>query len=181
MNPIQIKKNAFIRLLEPNDAQELFETVHRNRERLRAWMPWVDGTKSPQDTLSFIQETIKGQATGDYQFAIIQDACIVGVIGYVRTDAANRSAMIGYWNDAQVQGQGLITLATESILTIGFNEMGLNRIVIRAQPSNTKSCAVPERLGFTAEGVEKQAELLNGEFVDLKVYVLLRADWLKQS
>ena len=179
--PIQIKTNAFLRLLEPQDAQELFEAVDRNRERLRAWMPWVEGTRGSEDTLNFIQETIRGQAKGDYQFAIILDDCIVGVIGFVRSDTANKSAMIGYWNDEKAQGQGLITLSTGSILKIGFEELGLNRIVIRAQPSNTRSCAVPERLGFTAEGLEKEAELLNGQFVDLKTYVLLRSNWKKTS
>ena len=181
MNPIQIKTNAFLRLLKPEDAQELFEAVDRNRERLRAWMPWVDGTRGPSDTLNFIRDTIQGQAKGDYQFAIIQEGCIVGVIGFVRSDTANKSAMIGYWNDEQAQGQGLITLSTQAILKIGYEELGLNRIVIRAQPTNSKSCAVPERLGFTAEGLEKEAELLNGQFVDLKTYVLLHSDWKKTS
>ena len=181
MMPIQIKTNAYLRLLEPKDAQELFEAVDRNRERLRAWMPWVDGTLSPNDTLKFIQDTVKGRSEGNYQFAIVQEDCIVGVIGFVRSDTANKSAMIGYWNDEQAQGQGLITMAVQEILKIGFNELGLNRIVIRAQPVNARSCAVPERLGFTAEGLEKEAELLNGKFVDLKTYVLLRANWQKTS
>ena len=181
MEPIQIKNDAFLRLLESKDAQELFEAVDRNRERLREWMPWVDGTRAPSDTLSFIEETIKGQAKGDYQFAIIKEERIVGVIGFVRSDMANKSSMIGYWNDEQAQGQGLITLSVQAILKIGFKKIGLNRIVIRAQPTNKRSCAVPERLGFTAEGLEKEAELLNGRFVDLKTYVLLHAEWQKTT
>ena len=179
MKPIQIKTHTFLRLLEPKDAQELFEAVDRNRERLRTWMPWVDATQAPSDTLNFIQDTVQGQAKGDYQFAIVQEERIVGVIGFVRTDTANKSTMIGYWNDEGVQGQGLITLAAQAILKIGFEELGLNRIVIRAQPTNQRSCAVPERLGFTPEALEKEAELLNGQFVDLKTYVLLHANWKK--
>ena len=177
MNPIQIKNDAYLRLLETKDAQELFEAVDRNRERLTRWMPWVATTLGPNDTLKFIQETIEGQTSGNYQFAIVQRERIVGVIGFVRSDNANKCSMIGYWNAQQAEGQGLVTLSAHAILKLGFEELGLNRIVIRAQPSNARSCAVPERLGFTAEGLEKEAELLNGKFVDLKTYVLLRANW----
>lgn len=41
---------------------------------------------------------------------------------------------------------------------------------------NTKSIAVPIRLGFTFEGVERNGELLHGHFIDLEVYGLLKSD-----
>ena len=181
MNPIQIKSNTILRLLEPEDADELFQAVERNRQRLREWMPWVDGTQEPRDTSAFIESTIQGQNNCDYQFAILHDQRIAGVIGFVRTDLQNKSSMIGYWIDQELEGEGIITQSVQAILKVGFESTKLNRIVIRAQPSNLRSCAVPERLGFTDEGLEKEAELLNGKFVDLKIYVLLRSDWQKHS
>ena len=38
-----------IQILEPDDAEEIFALVDADRERLRAWMPWVDGSTSPAD------------------------------------------------------------------------------------------------------------------------------------
>ena len=181
MQPVRIKNNTWIRTLTPDDAGELYELVERNRERLREWMPWVDGTQCPQDSLNFIESTITGQTHGDYQFAVVQNERILGVVGFARTDPNNRSSMIGYWNDEKAQGQGLMTLSVKALLKIGFENLNLNRIVIRAQPTNQRSCAIPERLGFTREGLEKEAEFLNGRFVDLQIYVLLRSHWTPEA
>jgi ribosomal-protein-serine acetyltransferase len=42
---------------------------------------------------------------------------------------------------------------------------------------NEKSCAVPERLGFRREGIERQAEWLYDHFVDHAVYSALASEW----
>ncbi len=184
MDSIRLTPDCYLRTLEKDDADELFEVIHSNRDRLRKWMPWVDSTRSSADTRHFIENAIAGRSSGNYQFAIVQNGSIVGVIGFAKTDSANQCAMIGYWIDEQVEGRGLMTLAVRALLKFGYEELELNRIVIRAQPDNIRSCAIPERLGFTLEGTAQQAELLYGKFVDLRVYALVKPIWessMKQS
>jgi ribosomal-protein-serine acetyltransferase len=53
----------------------------------------------------------------------------------------------------------------------------MNRLQIRAAVDNTRSRAIPERLRFTFEGVQRQAKLLNDDFQDLAVYSMLAAEW----
>jgi ribosomal-protein-serine acetyltransferase len=53
-----------------------------------------------------------------------------------------------------------------------------NRVVIQCAVDNVKSCAIPLRLGFTLEGVLRQSDMLNGQFLDMNVYALLRNEWL---
>jgi ribosomal-protein-serine acetyltransferase len=42
---------------------------------------------------------------------------------------------------------------------------------------NSKSCAIPERLGCRREGVRRQAEWLYDHFVDHVVYAALTSEW----
>jgi ribosomal-protein-serine acetyltransferase len=51
-----------LRLLETKYAEELFLVTDKDRNYLREWLPWVDGTKSPDDTRNFINFTLKGFA-----------------------------------------------------------------------------------------------------------------------
>ena len=59
----------------------------------------------------------------------------------------------------------------------GFGELGPHRIVIRAGTENAPSRAVPERLGFTYEGIAREEGRGSGGFYDLAVYGLLDREW----
>jgi ribosomal-protein-serine acetyltransferase len=57
--------------------------------------------------------------------------------------------------------------------------MGMNRVQIKVGVKNKKSAAVPKRLNFTFEGIERDGEYLNGVYIDLEVYSVLKRDWNK--
>ena len=55
--------------------------------------------------------------------------------------------------------------------------MGANRIEIKCGVGNDRSRHVPQRLDFTFEGIERDGELVNGQFIDIEVYSLLKREW----
>src|SRR5512146_3581454 len=156
--------------LEERHAEEMFRLIDRNREHLGPWMPWLDSTLTAEDSREFIRRSRAQQAKGEALVAgIFVGGRLAGVTSFVRIDAANRSAMIGYWIGEEHQGKGLMTRACVALVEYGFGDLGLNRIVIEAATDNRRSQAVPRRLGFTLEGVERQAEWVNDRFVDLAI------------
>src|SRR5260370_33763273 len=48
-----------LRLLEERHARTLFVAVEREREHLRPWLPWVDATRTEEDTLGFIRSVLE--------------------------------------------------------------------------------------------------------------------------
>ena len=88
-----------------------------------------------------------------------------------------RRAEIGYWLDKDLQGRGIITRAARALTTYAITELGLNKVEIHAAAGNTASRAVPERLGFTQEGIIRQSEWLNGQAHDLVVYGMVAGEW----
>lgn len=60
---------------------------------------------------------------------------------------------------------------------LGFEELGLHRIVIRAGVGNARSRAIPERLGFTRAGIAREAARGSGGFYDPVVSSLLEHGW----
>jgi ribosomal-protein-serine acetyltransferase len=58
---------------------------------------------------------------------------------------------------------------------------GLHRIEIRCATGNTRSAAIPLRLGFTEEGTLHEAEWLYDHWVDLRVFALVDVNWKNVS
>jgi ribosomal-protein-serine acetyltransferase len=105
---------------------------------------------------------------------------LAGVIGYDPIDWENHSTEVGYWLGEEYQGQGLATIACRALVEHAFLELGLNRVSIACATENKKSCAIPERLGFRREGVQRQAEWLYDHFVDHVIYAALASEWRTQ-
>ncbi len=84
---------------------------------------------------------------------------------------------IGYWIASGFQGRGIVTDACRAVIDHAFEEWKLNRVEIHCATGNEKSCAIPKRLGFQLEGTEREAQLINGRYLDIEIYAMLARDW----
>jgi ribosomal-protein-serine acetyltransferase len=177
MEPLQVTDDAFLRPWEEADAAELSAAVAANREHLAPWLPWAE-SHGFEDAVEFIARS-RAQAAADegVQFGLWVDGKIVGGVGFHGVDRLNRSTSIGYWLAAEAQGRGLMTAAVRALLGQAFGAWDLHRVVIEAVPANTRSRAIPERLGFTEEAVLREAKLLRGRYEDAVLYAMLAPDW----
>ena len=86
--------------------------------------------------------------------------------------------MIGYWLSEHLQGNGIMARSVSALIRLAFEAYGLNQVVIGAAPSNVRSKAIPQRLGFTETGIERQmSKNARGELLDLVIYSLLQPEW----
>ena len=161
--------------------QKIFALTDVSRSYLREWSPWVDATRTVEDSKAFIQSTLQQfTSNSGFQAGIFDKGKFAGVVGFHDINWANKSTSIGYWLREGFQGKGIMTSASRATVDIAFREYGLNRIEIRAALDNRKSRAIPERLGFTQEGTCRQAEWIYDHYVDHVVYGLLKEDWCHQ-
>ena len=70
-----------------------------------------------------------------------------------------------------------MTRACRTLVTTAFKDLGLHRVEIRVVTENNRSRAIPEKLGFTREGVLRQAALLYNRYHDLEIYSMLKDEW----
>jgi ribosomal-protein-serine acetyltransferase len=167
-----------LRLLDVGDTDEVFATVDQNRVHLRRFLPWVDGVRSPADSLRFIEDSLSLRSTnGSFQAGIWQDGELAGCAGFHLVDWNNRKTSLGYWLAERFVGQGLVTRACRVLLAHAFEVWALHRIVIQCATINPRSQAVAERLGLRREGIAREAEWLYDHYVDLIVYSMLEDEW----
>lgn len=171
-----------MRALEDADAEELFELIDVNRAYLAHWMPFVGQTRGVADSLAFIRAARRqAQENRGMQLALIQDRKIIGVAGFHAIDWSRRSTSIGYWLAANRQGSGTMTAAVSALLDHAFDRWELTRVEIRAGVLNTRSRAIPQRLGFREEGVLRSAERIGTRVIDHVVYVMTARDWRRHA
>lgn len=174
----KIDENTDLRILEIRHAEQLFFVTEQSRESLREWLPWIDFTRTVEDSRNFIAGTLQqfSQNNG-FQAGIWYKGELAGVIGLHGINWSNKSTSIGYWLGQAYEGKGLMTKACEAVVDYCFIELELNRIEIRTATENKKSMAIPQRLGFRQEGCLKQSERLYEKFVDHFVFGLVKDDW----
>ncbi len=175
---VDLDDRVELRLLELSHAAALYRAIDRNREHLRPWLPWVDGSRSSDDVARHIAENLEGYEKRESMAAGIWiENEICGAIAIHKIDRLNRFTSIGYWLAAERQGAGVMTLACRAIVDYAFREFGLHRVEIRCATGNNRSCSIPQRLGFTREGTLRDAQWLCDHFVDLAVYSMLEREW----
>lgn len=174
----RIDDQTELRALILEDAAPLFALVERNRAYLRAWLPWLDMTRTLEDEEAFIRGLqAHYPENGAITCGIWYKGEIAGTIGYHSMDWLNQKVEIGYWLGESFQGHGLITKSCHALVNYAFKNLHLNKVEIRCALDNTRSRAVPERLGFRQEGISRHAEWLYDHFVDLVLYGMLANEW----
>ncbi len=176
----QIDNELKLALPTERDAGEIYAAVRENLEELKLWMPWVTDDYSIETARDFIRKNLIELAENNtFAAAVVLNEKIVGTVGLHHFDSANKSIQMGYWLDKEAQGKGLMTRCCRVLINYAFDDLALNRVQINCNVENTKSRAIPERLGFKLEGIFRQVEWLNGKFRDWAVYAMLAEEWRK--
>jgi ribosomal-protein-serine acetyltransferase len=179
MLQLDIDEEICLEEINHSHAQAIFRIVNKNREYLRKWLTFVDSTCSLEDTLEYINKikATSHKSTGEEVFAVLFHKRLVGLVGLKKVDWTNRIGEIGYWLDEQYQGNGIMTRSCRKMILHAFEECGFNRLEIKCGVGNLRSIHIPQRLGFSFEGIERDGELVNGSFIDMQVYSMLKKEW----
>ena len=178
MKIITVDNDIILKELELSDAEHIFKTIDSQREYLGEWLPFVEFTKSVKDSLDYVNSVVNmPKECKEWQFAIFCGDDFAGLAGFKGTDRLNRKSEIGYWLREEFQHRGIMTRSISVLIKFGFFELGLNRIQIKCAPGNIKSNKIPQRLGFTLEGVERDSEFVSESvFRDANVWSLLKRE-----
>lgn len=160
------------------DAGALAALVQENAAYLHQYLPKVVTLSSVDACTAHLHYVIEAGETNElFEWHIFAGDALCGAIRLNKIELGNHKASIGYYIGERFQGQGLASSSVCAVLGYCFDKLGFNRIELQCTSSNKASQQVAKRLGFTWEGLLRQAELLDGAYVDLFVYGLLREDF----
>jgi RimJ/RimL family protein N-acetyltransferase len=102
---------------------------------------------------------------------------VVGEVGLKWLSREHRQGEIGFVFNPEFHGRGLATEAAEVMLRLGFDDLGLHRIIGRCDARNRSSAALMERLGMRREAHFVHNEIVKGEWGEEFVYAMIESEW----
>lgn len=166
-------------LAEERHAQAMTDLIVRNQERLARWEPWAEQPATLDGTRAHIRTALEDFLQGRQISTII--ACdrgrrFVGRCG-MRINPQGRWGDIGYWIDGDVEGRGVASRSAIALVTSVFDELGLERVDLRASVHNERSRAVAKRLGFAFDSIMPAALRFTNRSDDVALYTVTADAW----
>jgi ribosomal-protein-serine acetyltransferase len=170
--------DTVIRPFETDDVTPLWHLIAANRTHLDRWLRWSSAVRSPGDVQELITRFAALAERGEgFHSGIWHRGALAGgvVVWYIHRQ--NRNSEIGYWLGTDFLGRGLATRAARAATDYLLGQQGLHRVEMQCGVENSASRAVPQRLGFTLEGIRRQSHWITDRFVDHAVYGMLAGEW----
>ena len=168
-----------VRLRHPRqpDLDALAE-LFSDDDALRFWSHGAFPSRAAAQTyLDGIQEGWRDRVLFQWGIADARTDALVGTVTLVGWDRRNRRVEVGFIVRPEWQRRGIATEAVRAVLRFGFDTMALQRVEADADPLNTGSLALLERLGFRREGLARRRWLTFGTWKDSVMLGLLRDDF----
>ncbi|MGM8215336.1 GNAT family N-acetyltransferase [Bacillaceae bacterium W0354] len=149
-------ERLLIRMPKPGDGKVVHEAITASINELKPWLPFAQKEQTEQDVeLNIRQAYISFLAREDLRLLVFlkETGEFIASSGLHRIDWTIPKFEIGYWIDSRYSGKGYITEAVKGITDFAIHELNAKRIEIRCDEQNIKSRAIPEKLGFTLEGL----------------------------
>ena len=171
--------------LGPEHVDQLQEVIPRNKAHLAASMPWAHTEPlSREDRIDLLRQ-MRGNfdLSLDFVLGIFEQSTnrYIGGTG-IHPRVGPQALEIGYWIAADRQGNGLVTETVTALVSVAFETMGARRLEIRCSPQNSRSRAIPERLGFHLDGVLREGGISGtGELEDKMIWSLLASEYPRHT
>ena len=164
--------------LQPAHAEGLFEAYSADREGL-VWDYLPYGPFSSRDEFSaFLAGSCLGTDPLFYAIIDSKSGHPVGMASYLRIDPANGVIEVGHINfSPRLQRRPAATEAMYLMMRQVFADWGYRRYEWKCNNLNEASKAAAARLGFTFEGVFRQAAVIKGHNRDTAWFSILDSEW----
>ena len=177
--PLETER-LLLRPLSPDDLDAVH--AYQSLPEVCRYVPYEPRTREEIALHLVDPDRARRELTGEGQ--VLDLAVVLRESGQVIGDALlflhserHRAGEVGYAFNPAFHGHGYATEAAREMLRLGFEELGLHRIIARVDQRNTASAAVLTRLGMRLEAVQVDNEWFKGGWSSELDFAMLDHEW----
>jgi ribosomal-protein-alanine N-acetyltransferase len=166
-----------LRRLEADDLEDVFAYASDPEVAKHTSWPAHETLQDSREFLNYVLELYKNGEVAPW--GVVLEGKVVCTCGFLEWNRHSSRAEIGYALSSRYWGRGLMTEAVRGVIAFGFRTMNLNRIQGRCEIENIASVRVMEKAGMKLEGVLREHEYSEGNYLDIAIYSILRREWVE--
>jgi ribosomal-protein-alanine N-acetyltransferase len=173
-------ERVILRPLVASDAPAIYR--HLQDKAIVRWTSNIPWPYKKAHSVSFIKNSKEMRKTmKGFNFGVVPkgETEVVGIVGLMKYDAANKKAELGYWLAKPYWGRGIMTESAGLAVDFAFSKLKCHRVYVRAFKANIASNKIIQKLGFKFEGIDREADYRFGKWQDTVRYGLLRKEYKK--
>jgi RimJ/RimL family protein N-acetyltransferase len=175
---MKVVVNDEVRLSEFRSSDKDALVIHLNHRdiydrTLRIPFPYAE--KDADDWLALVAKITQQQGRPVQRAIRNTDDGLIGGCGFdgFQIGKSHRGE-IGYWLARPFWGRGIMTAVVQRVCQHAFEELGLVKITAHVFSHNPASARVLVKCGFQEEGYLRKHYLKDGDFIDARLFALLR-------
>jgi RimJ/RimL family protein N-acetyltransferase len=177
-SPIRTAR-LILRPFGPDDLDDLY--AYQSRPDVARYLHWDARDRAQvREALEQQCREVALDREGDWlTYAVVwrERGRVIGEVGLKWLSREHRQGEVGFVFNPDYHGRGLATEAAEVMLGLGFDDMGLHRIIGSCAAQNAPSTRLMERLGMRQEAHFVHNEIVKGEWSEELVYAILDHEW----
>ena len=169
-----------LRAWSPADAPALMAAKNASKEHLLPWMPWAQLEPTDLDANLALIRAWRAQfdTDKDYVYGIFdrEDSTVLGGTG-LHERVGLKAREIGYWVRVEAVNRGIATETAAALTKVGFEILGLDRMEIHCDARNTRSAAVPRKLGYVHDANLRRRSITVGALADSMIWTMFSDEY----
>jgi ribosomal-protein-serine acetyltransferase len=180
MNPLPERianGDLMLRRHREDDRDALVKVLRRSAASIGRWLAWCHADYGPDEAAQFIAMARRQWSEGGpYDLLVERHGRLAGCVRLRFIAPEDRMGNLGYWVDAEQQGQGIAVRASRLAARLAFESLGMVRLELVIAQGNHASRRVAEKLGAQFEYLARH-RLLDGDTpITAAIYSLIPSD-----
>jgi RimJ/RimL family protein N-acetyltransferase len=175
-----ITPHLVIRCYNPIDAPLLAQSITESLDHLLPWMPWA--AVEPEHLNAKVERMRLMRSNFDmgneFVFGIfnLEQNRLLGGTG-LHPRVGSDALEIGYWIHKDFTNHGYATETAAALTKVAFEILGVGRLEIHCSVENSRSAAIPVKLGYTHEATLRKRSFAHGRLTDQMIWSLFAEDY----